>query len=61
MGKKGRLVFRHGEDEAALAEGARDACLELAELALSQLAPIWNVEEKTRTTTSRRRSRSTPR
>ena len=25
MGKKGRLVWTEGDDEAALAEGARDA------------------------------------
>src|SRR5215469_1294570 len=28
MGKKGRLIFTDGDDEAALAEGARDAYLE---------------------------------
>jgi fumarate hydratase class I len=39
MGKKGRLVFTDGDDEAALAEGARDAYLK-RNLRYSQLAPI---------------------
>jgi fumarate hydratase class I len=45
MGKKGRLVFTDGEDEAALAEGARDAYLK-KNLRYSQLAPISMFEEK---------------
>jgi fumarate hydratase class I len=44
MGKKGRLVFTEGEDEAALAEGARDAYLK-RNLRYSQLAPISMFEE----------------
>src|SRR4026208_645061 len=39
MGKKGRSVFTDGDDEAALAEGARDAYLK-RNLRYSQLAPI---------------------
>ena len=45
MGKKGRLVFTDGDDEAALAEGARDAYLK-KNLRYSQLAPISMFEEK---------------
>src|SRR6187399_174958 len=45
MGKKGRLVFTDGEDEGALAEGARDAYLK-RNLRYSQLAPISMFEEK---------------
>jgi len=45
MGKKGRLVFTAGDDEAALAEGARDAYLK-RNLRYSQLAPISMFEEK---------------
>jgi fumarate hydratase class I len=45
MGKKGRLVFTSGDDEAALAEGARDAYLK-RNLRYSQLAPISMFEEK---------------
>ncbi len=60
MGKKGRLVFTDGDDEAALAEGARDAYLK-RNLRYSQLAPISMFEEKNTATTCRRRSRSTPR
>src|SRR5215467_14345454 len=45
MGKKGRLVFTDGEDEAALAEGARDAYLK-KNLRYSQLAPISMFQEK---------------
>jgi fumarate hydratase class I len=45
MGKKGRLVFSDGTDEAALAEGARDAYLR-RNLRYSQLAPISMFEEK---------------
>src|SRR5229473_95990 len=44
MGKKGRLVFTDGEDEAALAEGARDSYLK-RNLRYSQLAPISMFEE----------------
>src|SRR5437588_4396912 len=39
MGKKGRFVFTDGDDEAALAEGARDAYLK-RNLRYSQLAPL---------------------
>jgi fumarate hydratase, class I len=49
MGKKGRLVWTEGQDsygdEAALAEGARDAYLK-KNLRYSQLAPISMFEEK---------------
>jgi fumarate hydratase class I len=45
MGKKGRLVFTDGEDEGALAEGARDAYLK-RNLRYSQLAPISMFQEK---------------
>jgi len=45
MGKKGRMVFTDGSDEAALAEGARDAYLK-RNLRYSQLAPISMFEEK---------------
>ena len=45
MGKKGRLVFTDGSDEAALAEGARDAYLR-RNLRYSQLAPISMFEER---------------
>src|SRR5215211_4512296 len=45
MGKKGRLVFTEGEDEAALSEGARDAYLK-KNLRYSQLAPLSMFEEK---------------
>jgi fumarate hydratase, class I len=45
MGKKGRLVFTDGDDEAALAEGARDAYLK-RNLRYSQLAPISMFDEK---------------
>jgi fumarate hydratase class I len=49
MGKKGRLTFTDGQtipsDEAALAEGARDAYLK-RNLRYSQLAPISMFEEK---------------
>ena len=44
MGKKGRLVFTDGDDEAALAEGARDAYLK-RNLRYSQLAPLSMFEE----------------
>ena len=39
MGKKGRLVFTDGDDEAALSEGARDAYLR-RNLRYSQVAPL---------------------
>jgi fumarate hydratase class I len=45
MGKKGRFIFTDGDDEAALAEGARDAYLR-KNLRYSQLAPISMFEEK---------------
>jgi fumarate hydratase class I len=45
MGKKGRLVFTDGDDEAALAEGARDAYLK-RNLRYSQLAPLSMFDEK---------------
>jgi fumarate hydratase class I len=45
MGKKGRLIFTDGDDEAALAEGARDSYLK-KNLRYSQLAPISMYEEK---------------
>jgi fumarate hydratase class I len=45
MGKKGRLVFTDGEDEGALAEGARDAYLK-RNLRYSQVAPLSMFEEK---------------
>src|SRR5947207_3668414 len=45
MGKKGRLVWTEGDDEAALAEGARDAYLK-RNLRYSQLAPLSMFEEK---------------
>jgi fumarate hydratase class I len=45
LGKKGRLVFTDGDDEAALAEGARDAYLK-RNLRYSQLAPVSMFEER---------------
>src|SRR5713101_7810037 len=45
MGKKGRLIWTNGDDEAALAEGARDAYLK-KNLRYSQLAPLSMFEEK---------------
>src|SRR6202034_3879191 len=45
MGKKGRLVWTGGDDEAAVAGGARDAYLR-RNLRDSQLAPISMFEEK---------------
>ncbi len=45
MGKKGRLIWSAGDDEAALAEGARDAYLN-RNLRYSQLAPLSMFEEK---------------
>ena len=44
LGKKGRLVWTNGEDEAALAEGARDA-YHKKNLRYSQLAPLSTFEE----------------
>jgi fumarate hydratase class I len=44
MGKKGRLIWTEGDDEGALAEGARDAYLK-KNLRYSQLAPISMFEE----------------
>src|ERR1041384_4574740 len=45
MGKKGNRIWTDGEDEAALAEGARDAYLR-SNLRYSQLAPVSMFEEK---------------
>jgi fumarate hydratase class I len=45
MGKKGRLIWTCGDDEAALAEGARDAYLK-RNLRYSQVAPVSMFEEK---------------
>jgi fumarate hydratase, class I len=45
MGKKGRAIWTDGDDEAALAEGARDAYLK-RNLRYSQLAPISMYEER---------------
>ena len=45
MGKKGRCIWTDGDDEAALAEGARDAYLK-KHLRYSQLAPVSMFEEK---------------
>ena len=45
MGKKGRLIWTEGDDEAALAEGARDSYLK-KNLRYSQLAPISMFEER---------------
>ncbi|MEZ5788921.1 MAG: fumarate hydratase [Xanthobacteraceae bacterium] len=44
MGKKGRLVWTDGDDEAALSEGARDA-YHTRNLRYSQLAPLSMFEE----------------
>jgi len=44
MGKKGRLVWTDGDDEAALSEGARDA-YHTKNLRYSQLAPLSMFEE----------------
>jgi fumarate hydratase, class I len=44
MGKKGRLIWTDGDDEGALAEGARDAYLK-KNLRYSQLAPLSMFEE----------------
>src|SRR6187401_3088076 len=45
MGKKGRFVWTEGDDEAALAHGARDAYLK-KNLRYSQLAPVSMFEER---------------
>jgi fumarate hydratase class I len=45
MGKKGRMVFTEGDDEAALAQGVKDS-YEKRNLRYSQLAPISMFEEK---------------
>src|ERR1043165_915699 len=45
MATKGRLVFARGDDEAALAAGARDAYLK-RNLRYSQLAPLSMFEER---------------
>ncbi|MFO0345140.1 MAG: fumarate hydratase [Labrys sp. (in: a-proteobacteria)] len=45
MGKKGRFVWTDGQDEAALAQGIRDA-YEKKNLRYSQLAPVSMFEEK---------------
>jgi len=45
IGKKGRLVWSAADDEAALAEGARDSYLK-RNLRYSQLAPLSMFEEK---------------
>src|ERR1700751_4061616 len=45
MGKKGRFIWSAGDDEAALAEGARDSYLK-RNLRYSQLAPLSMFEEK---------------
>ncbi|MFL5000403.1 MAG: fumarate hydratase [Xanthobacteraceae bacterium] len=45
MGMKGRFIWSDGDDEAALAEGARDAYLK-KNLRYSQLAPVSMFEEK---------------
>ncbi|WP_294537798.1 fumarate hydratase [uncultured Rhodoblastus sp.] len=45
MGKKGRRVFTHGGDEAALSQGVKDA-YEKKNLRYSQLAPLSMFEEK---------------
>lgn len=45
MGKKGNRIWTDGDDEAALAEGARDAYLR-RNLRYSQLAPLSMFEEK---------------
>ncbi len=44
MGKKGRLIWTEGDDEAALAQGARDAYLK-KNLRYSQLAPLSMFKE----------------
>ncbi|MBI3435382.1 MAG: fumarate hydratase [Proteobacteria bacterium] len=45
MGKKGTLVFTDGDDEAALAQGARDSYLR-RNLRYSQVAPLSMFEEQ---------------
>ena len=58
--KKGRFIWTDGDDEAALAEGARDAYLK-KNLRYSQLAPSACSRRRTPSRTCRRRSRSMPR
>ncbi len=60
MGKKGRLIWTEGEDEAALGQGVLDAYAK-KNLRYSQVAPISMFEERNTRTTCRRRSRSMPR
>jgi fumarate hydratase class I len=45
MGKKGRLIWTDGDDEAALAQGARDAYLK-RNLRYSQVAPLSMFDEQ---------------
>jgi fumarate hydratase, class I len=45
IGKKGRLIWTDGDDEAALAEGSRDAYFK-KNLRYSQLSPVSMFEEK---------------
>ncbi|WP_460448254.1 fumarate hydratase [Alsobacter sp. SYSU BS001988] len=45
MGKKGRFIWTDGDDEAALADGVRDAYFE-KNLRYSQLAPLSMFEER---------------
>ena len=45
MGKKGRLIWTEGDDEAALAQGARDAYLK-KNMRYSQLAAVSMFEER---------------
>ena len=61
MGKKGRLVFTDGDDEAALAEGARDAYLQAQPALFAARAALDVRGEEHASRTCRRRSRSTPR
>ena len=61
MGKKGRLVWTDGDDEAALAEGARDAYLQEEPALFAARAGLACSRRRTRKSTCRRRSRSMPR
>ena len=58
MGKKGRFVFTDGDDEGALAEGARDAYLKKQPALFAARAALHVRGEEHRATTCRRRSRS---
>ena len=58
MGKKGRLVFTDGDDEAALAEGARDAYLKTQSALFAARAALHVRGEEHQRPTCRRRSRS---